>query len=184
MKKIILVLMGGISEEKEISILSGRACVKALRKNKYKVKVLDPKGNFICQIRKIKPKIVFNALHGRFGEDGFIQSILESEKIKYTHSGVLASSMAIDKEISKKIFINDKIITPKFFVYNYNDGTNIHAIIKKTKINYPVVIKPINEGSSIGVYICTKKNLKKNLKKLRKYNRIQLKNIFLEEKSK
>ena len=106
--------MGGISGEKEISILSGRACVKALRKKKYKVKVLDPKGNFINEIRKIKPKIVFNALHGRFGEDGYIQSILESEKIKYTHSGALASSIAMDKEVSKKIFINKKIILQNF----------------------------------------------------------------------
>ena len=133
MKKMILVLMGGISGEKEISILSGRACVKALRKKKYKVKILDPKGNFINEIRKIKPKIVFNALHGRFGEDGYIQSILEAEKIKYTHSGVLASSIAIDKEVSKKIFINKKINTPKFFVYNYNDGLNIRNIDKKIK---------------------------------------------------
>ena len=105
MKKTILVLMGGISDEKEISILSGKACARALKKKKYKVKVLDPKGNFINEIRKIKPKIVFNALHGRFGEDGYIQSILDAEKIKYTHSGVLASSIAIDKEVSKKIFI-------------------------------------------------------------------------------
>ena len=164
--------MGGISKEREISILSGKACVRALRKKKYKVKVLDPKGNFINEIRKIKPRIVFNALHGRFGEDGFIQSILESEKIKYTHSGVLASSIAIDKVVSKKIFINKKINTPKFFVYNYNNDLNIHTLIKKSKINFPIVIKPINEGSSIGVYICTKKNLNKNLKKLKKYNQI------------
>ncbi len=153
MKKAIVVLMGGISKEREISILSGKACVRALRKKKYKVKVLDPKGNFINEIRKIKPKIVFNALHGRFGEDGYIQSILESEKINYTHSGVLASSIAMDKEISKKIFINKKINTPRFFVYNYNDSLNIHTLIKKSKINFPIVIKPINEGSSIGVYI-------------------------------
>ncbi len=85
MKKTILVLMGGISGEKEISILSGRACVKALKKKKYKVKILDPKGSFINEIRKIKPKIVFNALHGRVGVDGYIQSILEAEKIKYKH---------------------------------------------------------------------------------------------------
>ena len=109
MKKTVVILMGGISREREISILSGKACARALRKKKYKVKVLDPKGNFINEIRKIKPKIVFNALHGRFGEDGYIQSILESEKINYTHSGVLASSIAMDKEISKKIFINKKI---------------------------------------------------------------------------
>ena len=174
MKKMILVLMGGISGEKEISILSGRACVKALRKKKYKVRVLDPKGNFINEIRKIKPKIVFNALHGRFGEDGYIQSILEAEKIKYTHSGVLASSIAMDKEVSKKIFIDKKINTPKFFIHNYNNSSNIYTLIKKSKINFPIVIKPINEGSSIGVYICTKKNLNKNLEKLRKYNRIMV----------
>ena len=102
-------------------------------------------------------------MHGRFGEDGYIQSILESEKIKYTHSGVLASSIAIDKEVSKKMFINKKICTPKFFVYNYNNNLDIHTLIKSSKISFPVVIKPINEGSSIGVYICTRKNLSKNL---------------------
>lgn len=172
MNKTILVLMGGISAEREISILTGKACIKALRKKKYKIKVLDPKGNFIDEIRKIKPSVVFNALHGRFGEDGYVQSILEAEKIKYTHSGVLASSLAIDKEISKKIFVSKKINTPKFFTYTNNDKKNIYYLIKKLKINFPVVIKPINEGSSIGVYICTKKNLNKNLKKLKKYNRI------------
>ena len=72
----------------------------------------------------------------------------------------------------KKIFIKNKISTPKFFVYNFNNRSNIHTLIKKLKISFPVVIKPINEGSSIGVYICTKKNLNKNLKKLRKYNKI------------
>ena len=78
----------------------------------------------------------------------------------------------MDKEISKKIFINKKINTPKFFVYNYNNSLNIHTLIKKSKINFPIVIKPINEGSSIDVYICAKKNLNKNLKKLKKYNKI------------
>ncbi len=172
MKKTILVLMGGISVEKKISLLSGKACVRALKKKKYKVKILNPKGNFVDEIRKIKPKIVFNALHGRFGEDGYIQSILEAEKIKYTHSGILASSIAIDKVVSKKIFVKNKINTPKFFVYNYNNGLNIRSLIKKSKINFPIVIKPINEGSSIGVYICTKKNLNQNLKKLKKYKEI------------
>ena len=172
MKKKILVLMGGISDEKEISILTGQACVRALRKKKYKVNTLNPKGNIIEEIRKMKPQVVFNALHGRFGEDGYIQSILESEKIKYTHSGVLASIIAINKEISKKIFIKNKIKTPKYFMYNYNDTPNILSLVKRFKINFPVVIKPINEGSSIGVHICTKKNIKKSLKKLKKYNKI------------
>ena len=172
MNKTILVLMGGISKESKISILSGKACVRALRKKKYKVKVLDPKGNFIDEIRKIRPTTVFNALHGRFGEDGYVQSILEREKIKYTHSGVIASSMAMDKEISKKIFINKKINVTKFFIYNYNTNLDIFNLMKKSKISFPIVIKPINEGSSIGVYICTKKNLSNKLKKLKKYNQI------------
>ena len=171
MKKKILVLMGGISGERKISLISGKACVKALGK-KYKVFKLDPKGNFISEIRKIKPQIVFNALHGRYGEDGFVQSILESEKIKYTHSGVLASSLAIDKEISKTIFIKNKINTPKYLIFNYNNDENLFIELKKKKINFPVVIKPINEGSSLGVFICSKKNIYKKLLLLKNYQKI------------
>ena len=172
MNQKVLVLMGGISGEREISILSGKACVKALRKKNYRVQTLDPKGDFTNQIRKLKPKIVFNALHGRFGEDGYIQSILEAEKIKYTHSGALASSIAIDKEVSKKFFLKKKIKVPKYFIYSYFDNLNIYYLIKKSRIHFPIVIKPINEGSSLGVYICTKKNLNRNLRKLKKYNRV------------
>ena len=172
MKKKILVLMGGISGEREISILSGKACVKAIDKKKYKVKTLDPKLNFIDQLRKINPDIVFNALHGTYGEDGFIQSILETEKKKYTHSGVLASSIAIDKEVSKKIFKKNKIVTPKYFLYDFNSSTNLSQKLKKNKINFPVVIKPINQGSSLGVYICTNKNIKNKIKLLKSYRRI------------
>ena len=172
MKKKILVLMGGISGEREISVLSGKACVKAIDKKKYKVKTLDPKLNFIDQLRKINPDIVFNALHGTYGEDGFIQSILETEKKKYTHSGVLASSIAIDKEVSKKIFKQNKIVTPKYFLYDFNSSTNLSQKLKKNKINFPVVIKPINQGSSLGVYICTNKNIKNKIKLLKSYRRI------------
>ena len=172
MKKKILVLMGGISGEREISILSGKACVKAIDKKKYKVKTLDPKLNFIDQLRKINPDIVFNALHGTYGEDGFIQSILETEKKKYTHSGVLASSIAIDKEVSKKIFKKNKILTPKYFLYDFNSNINLLQKLKKNKINFPVVIKPINQGSSLGVYICTNKNIKNKIKLLKSYRRI------------
>ena len=172
MKKKILVLMGGISGEREISVLSGKACVKAIDKKKYKVKTLDPKLNFIDQLRKINPDIVFNALHGTYGEDGFIQSILETEKKKYTHSGVLASSIAIDKEVSKKIFRKNKIVTPKYFLYDFDSSTNLSQKLKKNKINFPVVIKPINQGSSLGVYICTNKNIKNKIKLLKSYRRI------------
>ena len=119
--------------------------------------------------------MVFNALHGRFGEDGYIQTILESKKIKYTHSGVLASAIAMDKEVSKKIFLRNKIITPKYLKYKFsiNKKMNKNLTIKiKKKLKFPVVIKPINEGSSVNVYICNQKNFLKNLKKLKFYKEI------------
>ena len=103
MKNLIVVLLGGISGERKISFLTGKACSRALKKKGYKVINLDAKGYFVEKLRKLKPKIVFNALHGRFGEDGFVQSVLESLKIPYTHSGVLASSLAMDKELSRLI---------------------------------------------------------------------------------
>ena len=96
MKNIIAVLMGGLSGEREISFLSGKACLKVLKKKGYKVISIDAKGFIIEKLKKIKPKIVFNALHGRYGEDGLTQSILEHLKIPYTHSGVLASGLAMD----------------------------------------------------------------------------------------
>ena len=96
--------MGGISDEREISFLSGKACSKALIKKGYKVKEVDAKGPFVEKIRKINPNVVFNSLHGRYGEDGFVQAILESIKIPYTHSGVISSSLAMDKVISRVIF--------------------------------------------------------------------------------
>ena len=113
-------------------------------------------------------------MHGRYGEDGYLQAILESEKINYTHSGVLSSSLAIDKELSKKIFLKNKILTPKYikFIFSKNfDKKKIIQIIQK-KLNFPVVIKPINEGSSVNVFICNKSNFIKNLLKLKNYGEI------------
>ena len=96
MKNLVVVLAGGISGEREISKLTGKACIKALKKKGFKVKEFDPKGYFVNDLKKIKPKVIFNALHGKYGEDGFVQAILESLKIPYTHSGVLSSSLAMD----------------------------------------------------------------------------------------
>ena len=113
-------------------------------------------------------------MHGQFGEDGYIQSILEIFKIPYTHSGVIASSIAMDKEISKKIFIKNKINTPKFFVYSY-ELKEIDLIKKiKIKLKFPVVVKPLNEGSSVNVFICNKKNLFKNINSLKNYKKIMI----------
>jgi len=172
MKKKILVLCGGISKERLISLDTGKQVANELKKNKYTVRVCEPDHALLKNIRLFKPDIIFNALHGQFGEDGYIQTILETQKIPYTHSGVIASSIAMDKEISKKIFIKNKILTPKYIKYYYKKKkTNIIKIIEK-KLKFPVVIKPINEGSSVHVYICTKKNIIKNLKALRIYNQI------------
>ena len=111
-------------------------------------------------------------MHGQFGEDGYIQTILEGFKIPYTHSGTVASALAMDKEISKKIFIKNKISTPKFIKYSY-DKKNLDLIktIEK-KLKFPVVLKPINEGSSVNVFICSKKNISKFLKLLESYKQI------------
>ena len=102
MKKKVLILSGGISKERSISLDTGLQVTKELRKNGYKVKISEPNNNLQKNIKNFKPGIIFNALHGQFGEDGYIQSLLDRYKIPYTHSGVIASAKAMDKEISKK----------------------------------------------------------------------------------
>ena len=172
MKKRILILCGGISKERLISLDTGRQVARELKKNKYKVIICEPDHSLLKNIKLFKPDIIFNALHGQFGEDGYIQTILETQKIPYTHSGVIASSIAMDKEISKKIFINNKILTPKYIKFDHSKNkVNIIKTIEK-KLKFPVVIKPINEGSSVHVYICTKNNIIENLKALRLYKQI------------
>ncbi len=99
----ILIIAGGYSNEREISLMTAKSVYSELKKNKkLKIKIQEPNGEFVKNLRKFNPKVVLNLLHGKYGEDGYIQAILESEKVKYTHSGVLSSSLAIDKEISKK----------------------------------------------------------------------------------
>jgi len=171
----IIILAGGYSNEREISLITAASVTKELKKNKkYKLLTIEPDGDFVKKLRKFKPKLVLNLLHGRYGEDGYIQSILESEKVKYTHSGVLSSSLAIDKEISKKIFIKNKILTPPYFKFIFKKNLNYKNIIKKIDkmFKFPVVLKPINEGSSVGVYIANKKNFNNNLMKLQKFKEI------------
>ena len=174
MKKI-LILSGGYSKEREISLQTADSVYKELKKNKkYKLLVKEPNGNFIKELRKFKPHLVLNLLHGRYGEDGYIQAILESEKVKYTHSGVLSSSLAIDKELSKKLFLKHNILTPSYFKFIFKKNLQKKKIIQKIKkkFNFPVVIKPINEGSSVNVYICNQSNFIKNLLKLKNYGEI------------
>ena len=176
MKKILIVA-GGYSKEREISIKTAKSVFKELNKDKkFKINIVEPNGNFIRNLKMIKPSLVLNLLHGRFGEDGFIQSILESEKIKYTHSGVYSSSIAIDKELSKIIFKKNKILTPKFIKFIFKKKFEKKKILYdvENKLGFPVVIKPINEGSSVSVFICNRNNLIKNLLKLKEYGEILL----------
>jgi len=173
MKKKILILAGGFSKEREISIVTGKAVNKELKK-KYLTKICEPDGNLIKNIKKFKPSVVFNALHGRYGEDGYVQSLLESEKIKYTHSGPLASSIAINKDLSKKIFIKNKILTPKYMKFTFQNNFNVNNLKNKIKkkLGFPAVIKPLNEGSSVEVYICNNNNFNRNINKLKNYKEI------------
>ena len=172
MKKKVLILSGGISKERLISLDTGNQVFKELKKNGYRVKIFEPDNYLEKNIKLFKPNVIFNALHGQFGEDGYIQTILDKFKIPYTHSGVIASSIAMDKEISKKLFIKNKIKTPKFFTYSY-DITKSNLINKINKnLRFPVVIKPLNEGSSVNVYISSKKTLDKILYKLKVYKKV------------
>ncbi len=172
MKKRILIISGGVSKEREISLQTGNQVAKELKKNRYTIKICEPDNRLFDITRKFKPNIIFNALHGQYGEDGYIQSILENIGIPYTHSGVVASAKAMDKEISKRIFIKNKILTPKYIKYSFEDPYNYLNTKIKKKFGFPVVIKPINEGSSVNVFICNKLNLKDKLKKLRVYKEI------------
>ena len=172
MKKKILIISGGISKERKISLQTGKQVAKELFKNGYSIRIIEPNAFLIKEIKLFKPNIIFNALHGQFGEDGYIQTILETTGIPYTHSGVIASAIAMDKEISKKIFINNKILTPRYFLYSFKDSKKKVISQIEKKFSFPVVVKPINEGSSVNVFICTKKNIFKNLKKLNDYKKI------------
>ena len=174
MRKKILVLSGGISKERAISLDTGIQVAKELGKHGYIVKICEPDNYLERNIKVFKPHIIFNALHGQFGEDGYIQTILERFQIPYTHSGVVASSIAMDKEISKKIFIKNKINTPKFLTYSY-DIKNSDLIKKINKsLKFPVVVKPLNEGSSVNVYICGKKKIIKILSILKNYKKVMI----------
>lgn len=169
--KKIVILGGGISDEREISNLTSKEVFKVLKKD-YDVTLINVTENcqkLIDNLLKNKPDIVFNCLHGFFGEDGQIQSILNYLKIKYTHSGVMTSSILMNKEISKKIFASFGVNTPVSISLDH---------VKKKKIYYPLIIKPINGGSSNGLM---KVNNKNELNSFLKTYENQLKNYIFEE---
>lgn len=144
----IAILSGGFSCEREVSLMSGKAVKKALDSLSYNAIEIDVDSNIAEKLKKINPGLAFIALHGPYGEDGCIQGLLEILGIKYTHSGVMASAVAMNKAMSKHIFRSLSIDTPKGYVISRED-----VLKNNIKIDYPYVLKPINEGSSIGVYI-------------------------------
>ncbi|MBN8631138.1 MAG: D-alanine--D-alanine ligase [Rhodobacterales bacterium] len=143
----VAVLMGGLSAEREVSLVSGRECAAALRAAGYKVIEVDCGPDLPARLAELKPAVCFNALHGRWGEDGCVQGILEWLQIPYTHSGVLASALAMDKVKTKEVYraaglpvVDSKLATRE----EVEAGHVLPA---------PYVVKPYNEGSSVGVYI-------------------------------
>lgn len=148
--KHICVLKGGWSAEREVSLASGAACAAALRECGYRVTELDMGRDVAQKLAEIKPDVVFNALHGNFGEDGCVQGLLEIMGIPYTHSGVLASSVAMDKPMAKRIFAAAGLQCPQGVTLT------IGELLKGgDPLPRPFVVKPASEGSSVGVYIIT-----------------------------
>jgi len=154
--KKVLVVLGGTSGERKISISTGKACIKALKKLGYRVSVHDPKKKPLNLIDKKKVDVIFNALHGKDGEDGVAQSYFEYLRIPYTHSGVICSHNAMNKSISKQIFKRNNIKTPKYFIIRktFFYEKFLKKEIREKRMKFPIVVKPVNEGSSIGVKIC------------------------------
>lgn len=146
LKKVIAVLYGGWSSEREISIGSGQTVIESLRRQGFQVKGIDVDRDFIKKLTDVD--IAFIALHGKPGEDGVVQGILEFMDIPYTGSGVVGSAVGMDKIISKYIFESRGIPTPPYY---YENEIDVDKIIEK--LSLPVVIKPRAEGSSVGVFI-------------------------------
>lgn len=152
-QKKIAVVLGGPSKEREVSLKTGEAIYQALLSKNYNVVKLDLQpDNFASQLRENHIDVVFNAVHGLYGEDGSMQGLLDMLGIKYTGSGVLASALAMDKIMSKRIFIAENILTPEFLIVRKKDiDTSCKEIMKKFSL--PVVVKPPAQGSSIGVEV-------------------------------
>lgn len=143
----IALLYGGLSAERDVSLTSGKAVEIALRELGYDVTAIDAGADLVERLKAVKPDRVFNALHGRFGEDGCVQGILEWLHIPYTHSGVLASALAMDKPAAKRIFASAGLRCAKGGVFTREQ------VLAEDVMLRPYVIKPLNEGSSVGVAI-------------------------------
>lgn len=143
----IAVLKGGRSAEREVSLVSGRECAAALRGEGFDVVEIDAGQDLPEVLSRARPDVVFNALHGRWGEDGCVQGILEWLGIPYTHSGVLASALAMDKARAKQVFAAADLPVAESLLTSAEAARSGHPMAP------PYVVKPVNEGSSVGVYL-------------------------------
>lgn len=150
MPSYIAVLKGGWSSERAISLVSGAACAEAARGLGHRVSEVDVTRDIYNQLRELKPDIAINALHGPWGEDGRVQSVLELLEIPYTHSGVLASALALDKAKAKSVFREAGLTVAPHIVTDRRQAAHAHLM------EPPYVVKPIFEGSSVGVFIVRK----------------------------
>ncbi|WP_420005781.1 D-alanine--D-alanine ligase [Arenibacterium sp. LLYu02] len=141
------MLMGGPSAEREVSLSTGRECARALRGEGYEVVEVDAGPDLVTQLQEIKPDVVFNALHGRWGEDGCVQGLLEWLRLPYTHSGVLASALAMDKTRSKAAYRAAGLPVVESVIAAKSEVMAAHVLPP------PYVVKPNNEGSSVGIYL-------------------------------
>ena len=147
--KHVAVLMGGWSSEREVSLRSGKACADALERKGYQVTRIDVKRNIATVLEQLKPDAALVMLHGRPGEDGTIQGVLETVGIPYSHSGVLASSLAMQKDLAKTVMATAGVPVPEGLTLTRAEVAKGHAMAP------PYVIKPVADGSSVGVFIVT-----------------------------
>jgi D-alanine-D-alanine ligase len=145
--KHVAVLMGGWSAEREVSLNTGRPCAQALQEQGYRVTPIDVQPDIPRVLQAVRPDVCFNALHGRYGEDGTIQGLLELLQIPYTHSGILASALAMHKERAKQVMRAAGVPVPEGIVVKRGEAATRHVLPP------PYVVKPVNEGSSVGVII-------------------------------
>jgi D-alanine-D-alanine ligase len=143
----VAVLMGGLSAEREVSLRSGAACAAALEREGYRVTQIDVDRNLAAKLREVSPDVCFNALHGKFGEDGCVQGLLECLAVRYTHSGVLSSALAMHKERAKDVMGPAGVPVADAEVVTRREAMSRHVLAP------PYVVKPVAEGSSVGVVI-------------------------------
>ena len=143
----VAVVKGGRSAERQVSLVSGRECAAALRRVGYKVSEVDAGNDLTKKLGRLSPDIIFNALHGRYGEDGCVQGLFEWLELPYTHSGVQASALAMNKDIAKRIFKSDNLPVAESICTSSALAFSAHLM------EPPYVIKPVNEGSSVGVHL-------------------------------